>query len=160
MTTIRYTVQLDKEESKCFCKVMLVFEEEVRDALKRPSPLNRFGCSSEEVDSFFRKLKYSQSEGKEFRLNITDIAGISVHDWAVTKLSNEKGIFNRTFFEGSKSILEIRRMFEILNKEPLTEDKTDILVGLLLIQNKMRIFGDWFGMSSTNNFREITNGEC
>jgi hypothetical protein len=159
MTTIRYTVQLDKEESKCFCKVMLAFEEEVRDALKRPLPLERFGCSSEEVDSFFGELKYSQSEGKEFRLNITDIAGISVHDWAVTKLSNEKGIFDHRLFEGSKSILEIRKMFEILNKEPLTEDKTDILVGLLLIQNKMRIFGDWFGMSSTNNFREIANGE-
>ena len=159
MTTFRYTVQLDKEESKCFCKVMLVFEEEVRDALKRPLPMERFGCSSEEVDSFFGKLKYSQSEGKEFRLDITDTAGISVHDWAVTKLSNEKGIFNRTFFEFSESILEIRKMFEILNKEPLTEEKTDILVGLLLIQNKMPIGGKWLGMSSTNNFREITNGE-
>ena len=155
MTTFRYTVQLDKEESKCFCKVMLVFEEEVRHALKRPSPLNRFGCSSEEVDSFFGKLKYSQSEGKEFRLDITDTAGISVYNWAVTKLSNEKGIFNRTFFEFSESILEIRKMFEILNKEPLTEDKTDILVGLLLIQNKMPIGGKWFGMSSTNNFRDV-----
>jgi len=132
MTTYRFNIQLDAEQSFEFVKALLPRRSDLFaywDSLGQPG---YYGHIPIDAEDFFDRLEL-WSVGEPLQFSISSGLGRSLHEWAEKELKSADGKVE----VGSNS----------------NPEKDPAFRGLKLIQDYMRLSSPWFELNSTNSFR-------
>ncbi len=132
MTTYRFNIQLDAEQSFEIVKALLPRRSDLIaywDSLGQPG---YYGHIPIDAEDFFDRLEL-WSVGEPLQFSISIGLGSSLHDWAEKELESGYGNVEVTEYGN-------------LEKDPAFR-------GLMTIKEYLRLSSPWFELNSTNSFR-------